>query len=65
MMMIHSTVKYIAGLMYSTIAILYLQLLNKLNISDGIHNFYTNDLSSNIYYLSFVVVSIVVTSTLL
>jgi hypothetical protein len=65
MMMIHSTVKYIAGLMYSTIAVLYLQLLNKLNISDGIHNFYTNDLSSNIYYLSFVVVSIVVTSTLL
>jgi hypothetical protein len=59
--MLHSSVNsVIGGTVYSTILILYFQLINKLSISDGIHNFYTNDLSSNAYYLSFIIVSVIV-----
>lgn len=60
--MIHSKNYYIIGTVYSTILVLYYQLLTKLNISDGIHNFYTNDLSSRTYYLSFVICSLLLIS---
>lgn len=56
--LIHSKKYYILGAVYSTILVLYYQLLTKLNISEGIHNFYTNDLSSSAYYLSFILCSL-------
>jgi hypothetical protein len=59
MIMLHSKKPYIIHLVYTTVLIMYYQLITKLSISDGIHNFYTNELSTNRYYLSFVVCSII------
>jgi hypothetical protein len=57
--MLHSKTPYIIHIGYTTGLTIYYQLITKLSISGGIHNFYTNELSTNSYYLSFVVCSII------
>lgn len=57
--MLHSKKPYIIHLVYTTVLTIYYQLITKLSISGGIHNFYTNELSTNSYYLSFVMCSII------